>query len=38
MAQATKVNAWIRSDVNKAMGYLAPAQSEALREVNWCYQ
>ena len=31
MAQATKMNAWIRSDVNKAMSYLTPSQREALR-------
>lgn len=31
MAQATKVNAWIRSDVNKAMSYLTPSQREALQ-------
>jgi hypothetical protein len=38
MAQATKLNALIRSDLNKAMAYLTPAQREALREVNWRYQ
>lgn len=30
-AQATKVNAWIRSDAQKALAFLAPSQRAALR-------
>lgn len=30
-AQATKVNAWIREDAQKAFGYLTPAQQNAVR-------
>jgi len=31
-AQATKVNAWIRSDATKASSFLAPSQQEQLRK------
>jgi hypothetical protein len=31
IAQATKVNAWLRLDAAKAASYLTPAQCEALR-------
>ena len=30
-AQATKVNAWIRNDVHKALGFLTPSQQGQLK-------